>query len=114
MADYDTRAVIEESSRIKDETGAVSTKWSEAWAGFVRVREMGSTEFWQASAVQEQETVKLFARPNSFLAHLNPSACRVRLAGFPEPLYVLSVGQTGGRDSEVLIRAQRKRSGAKS
>ena len=112
MSDYDVLAVIEEKKASQDDCGNVSVSEEPVWRGWVRVREMGSTEYWQACAVNEQETVKLFARPSARLAHLTPSRCRVRLAGYPEPLDIASVGQTGGRDSEVLIRASRKRSGA--
>lgn len=112
MSDYDVFAVIESKAAAQDDCGNMSVSWAPVWKGWVRLREMGSAEYWQACAVNEQETVKLFTRPIPRLVHLNPSHCRIFLSGWNEPLDLLSIGQTGGRESEVLIRATRKRSGA--
>lgn len=101
--DYDTRLVLQGQSGTQDEYGRPSVSWETIWSGWCRRRDLGSTEYWQAAAENQQESSKLFCRPcPALLDAKRRGSLRAVVAG--RPMRVLSISQAAGRDSEIVVR----------
>ncbi len=101
--DYDTRLVLQGQSGGQDEFGRTSARWETVWSGWCRQRDLGSTEYWQAAAENQQESSKLFCRPcRALIEARREGSLRAIVAG--RAMRVLSLSQASGRDSEIVIR----------
>lgn len=101
--DYDTRLVLQEQAGERGPDGRTSVRWATFWSGWCRRRDLGSTEYWQAAAENQQESAKLFCRQHPSLAEKRrEGSIRAIVAG--REMRVLSITVAGDRDSEAVVR----------
>lgn len=101
--DYDTKLVLQEQEGAKGADGRTSVRWVTFWSGWCRRRDLGSTEYWQAAAENQQESAKLFCRPHPALfERRREGSLRALVAG--REMRVLSISAAGDRDSEAVVR----------
>ena len=104
--DYRYRFEIQAREAVQNECGDVSQEWSTVYVGYCRLQGLGSAEFWQAAAVQQQDTFKLFARWCPSFARMDPRDVRVKVLGME--LSVVAVENVGFRNEEAVMRVVRR------
>ena len=104
--DYGYRFELQKREAVQNDCGDVSQEWSTFYVGYGRLAGLGSTEFWQAAAVQQQDTFKLFARWHPGFAKIDPRDVRVKVLGME--LSVISVENVGFRNEEAILRVVRR------
>ncbi len=60
--DYDQRFELQVHAASQNECGDVKADWTTVYKGWCAVRSLGSSEYWQARAVQEKDVLKVFCR----------------------------------------------------
>lgn len=104
--DYSYRFELQKYETAQSDCGDVSREWSTVYVGYGRLQGLGSTEFWQAAAVQQQDTFKLFARWHPAFSRLDPKDARILVLGME--LSILAVENVGFRNEEAVFRVVRK------
>lgn len=101
--DYREKFDLQEQRMSQNECGDVSTEWETVYSGYARVASLGSTEYWQAAATNQQETLKLFCRWHKRLDMLDTVRHRIVWRG--RHLDILSIDNLNGLNGQCVIRA---------
>lgn len=104
--DYSYRFELQKYETAQSDCGDVSREWSTVYVGYCRLQGLGSAEFWQAAAVQQQDTFKLFARWHPAFDKMDPRDVRVLVQGME--LSVVAVENVGFRNEEAVMRVVRR------
>lgn len=104
--DYSYRFELQKYETAQSDCGDVSQGWSTVYVGYCRLQGLGSAEFWQAAAVQQQDTFKLFARWHPAFDKMEPRDVRVLVQGME--LSVVAVENVGFRNEEAVMRVVRR------
>lgn len=101
--DYDQPFELQKQQMVQDDGGSVSVEWETVYRGYARMSSLGSTEFWQAAAVQAQDTIKLFARFHPVFDGMDTREARLLWRG--KALDITSVENVGFRNERIVMRA---------
>lgn len=101
--DYDQLFELQKQQTVQDDGGSVSVEWATVYRGYARMSSLGSTEFWQAAAVQAQDTIKLFTRFHPAFDGIDTREARILWRG--KPLDIAGVENVGFRNEQIVIRA---------
>ena len=114
MGDYDHRFALQTQEAVQNEKGDTSVEWVTVYEGYARMAPLSSTEYWQAAAVQAEDTVKLFTRYHSVFDERDESGKRkvdtrrARVLCRGMELDIKSIENVGFRNEEVIIKAVAK------
>lgn len=79
--DYREKFDLQEQRMSQNECGDVSTEWETVYSGYARVASLGSTEYWQAAATNQQETLKALLQMAQAPGHARHREAPHRVAG---------------------------------
>ncbi len=99
-------SIVEDGFEI-DEYGDQHAVESTVYSGFARVSNLSSKEFWEAAALGNESTVKLFARYHPILDGIDQKKNYVRWRG--KRLDIVSVDNVNSRNEQAIIRAKEVR-----
>ena len=100
--DYTERFELQKQTASQNGCRDVSVAWETVYAGYARVTSLGSREFWEAAAVQREDTLKLFARWHPALA-ADTRGHRILWRG--RALDIVQVENVGMRNEQAVIKA---------
>lgn len=101
--DYDKRFKLQRQRASQDACGDVSVRWVTELEGWAAFRNLGSREFWEAAAVQQEGTVKMLARHHPVFDRADTRGWRV--VGWDGRAYdIVQIDDTGHRHDEVCVR----------
>lgn len=101
--DYDQLFELQTQQTTQNDCGDVSVEWATVYRGYARMSSLGSTEFWQAAAVQAQDTIKLFARFHPVFNEIDTRNARIIWRG--KALDITSVENVNFRNEQIVMRA---------
>ena len=101
--DYDQPFELQKQQMVQDDGGSVSVEWATVYRGYARMSSLGSTEFWQAAAVQAQDTVKLFTRFHPVFGEVDTRDTRILWRG--KYLDITSIENVNFRNEQIVMRA---------
>lgn len=91
---------------MQNESGDVSVEWKTVLKGFARVSNLGSREFWEASAVSAENTLKFFTRYHPVFDSVDSRSARIVWRG--KPLNVTAIDNVDFQNEKIIIRAVSK------
>lgn len=101
--DYRERFELQEQSATQNDKGDSSVEWVTIYAGYARVSNLGSREYWQAAAVNAESTLKLFCRYHPALDMADTRSVRLLWRG--KQLDIKSIDNTNFQNDQVVIKA---------
>lgn len=111
MGDYIHRFELQVQEPSQNQSGDTSVEWVTIYAGYARIAALGSSEFWQAAAVQAEDTVKIFTRYHPVFDERDESGKRkvdtrrARILCRGMELDIKSIENVGFRNEQVVIKA---------
>ena len=102
--DYDQPFELQWQQTVQNDCGDVSVEWATVYRGYARMSSLGSTELWQAAAVQAQDTIKLFTRYHTAFDGVDTREARVLWRG--KALDITSIENVGFRNEQIVMRCE--------
>lgn len=99
--DYNQPFELQRQATSQNECGDPIVEWITSYKGYGYVKSLSSTEFWQAAAVQAQDTMKLFCRWHPAF-NVDTRAARIVWNG--RMWNITSIENVDGRSERAVVR----------
>lgn len=94
---------LQTQQTVQNDKGDTSVDWIDVYQGYARVANLGSREFWEASAVSAENTLKFFTRYHPSFDSLDTRSVRLMWRG--KALDVTAIDNVNYQNEQIIIRA---------